>query len=995
MFPTGYSDNTTLVGQSFSVYTQVYKPGATESMGQAPQISCTLHWGKVERFGSPWRFIKDDLMRYNGDIGSSDEYEASLTPKQGMYEFTTVCTDLSTSETVWQSGGNGHLTVNVTLPDRRAFWVDQTTIAWNNFEGKTYELHASPDGNLVIPPQKGSGIRLNPNGVITLESFPKFPNLSGYATWRIPSRKLSFIPSLLKGAVAVAAYDDAGRLIDATGLQIQGVLDDLYRYDGELGPIYEEGVPTLKLWAPTAQSVTLHRFADANPATAAILEPMNLDPQTGVWSITGDPSWDQQYYKYEVEVYTPSTGRVERNLITDPYSVNLSENSQRSQLIDLFNDATLKPPGWDELSKPPFGVPEDMAIYEVHVRDFSRDDQTVAPEFRGTFRAFSYDGRSGRPLSDGMSHLQQLAEAGMSHIHLMPAFDIASINENILLRSNPDYATLADFPPDSDRQQAIIAVTRGTDSFNWGYDPYHYGVPEGSYSTYPNDTSRVLEFREMVKSLAESDLRVVLGVVYNHTYAYNRYPQAVLDLAVPGYYYRYDNNGNQHMSSCCPDTASEFHMMEKLMVDTLVRWAKAYKVDGFRFDLMNFHTVENMQAVREALQSLTLEKDGVDGRTIVIYGEGWDFGSAKDKGLHYANQYNMAGTGIGTFNDKIREATHGGVSTNPTQIRQQGFINGQSYDWNGYFYDNRFKQDLRTTMDRLRIGLAGSLQTYMLQEQFDATVPGLYLGGAGYTSDPQEAVNYISKHDNETLYDLNVFKLPLGETGMAVTSMADRVRVQNLGLSIVGLSQGIPFYQLGTDMLRSKSLDRNSYNSGDWFNRVDFTYQSNFFGIGLPPAWDNRARWSIMAPLLRNSNLRPDQEAILNSVHHLREILRIRKSSKLLRLENASDIHNRLRFHNVGSQQKEGLIVMSITDRMEPDLDPNHEEIVILFNANKIPQSFTLFDMAGRDLTLHPIQQEGHDPVVKEATFNSGNGEFQVPPRTTAVFVSAQTAPEA
>ncbi|MDJ0730381.1 MAG: pullulanase-type alpha-1,6-glucosidase [Crocosphaera sp.] len=878
---------------------------------------------------------------------------------------------------------------NLSLGNRRAFWLEESLIAWNNQNAATYELFYDAHSNLNIPNRRGSGIPLNREGRLSSNRYPQFPNLDNYLTFRIPSEQLSNVKDILKSQIAIAAYDNSGNLVDSTGLQIQGVLDDLYAYSGELGVIYRDGIPELKVWAPTAQSVTLHRFNDSNPATLSVETPMNFDTNTGVWSITGDRSWDQQYYLYEIAVYSPNTNRIETNLVSDPYSINLSQNSQRSQILDIYNDPILKPVGWDTFTKPTFTVPEDMAIYEVHVRDFSRDDQTVNPEDRGKFTAFTYDGRNGHPpLSKGMEHLLNLGQAGLTHIHLLPAFDIGSVDEDSTHLQDPDSNQLKQYASNSDQQQAIVVQTQNQDSFNWGYDPYHYGVPEGSYATNPNDTSRIIEFRNMVQTLNENGLRVVMDVVYNHTFASGLDQTSVLDKVVPGYYYRYDNNGYLRNSSCCSDTAAEFKMMDKLMEDTLITWAKAYKVDGFRFDLMNLHPVETMTAIDDRIHQLTLEEDGVNGQDIYLYGEGWDFGSAKEKGIHYASQFNMAGTGIGTFNDRIRDSIHGGYNQDPLQIRHQGFINGLSYDWNGYEYDNRYQGDLRYFMDRLRIALAGSLQDYEIIDQNNNRVKGRDLNGTGYTQDPQETINYVSKHDNETLYDLNVFKLPFGERGVSVTSMDERVRSQNMALDVIGFAQGIPFFHMASDMLRSKSLDRDSFNSGDWFNRVDFNYQNNNFGVGLPIQQNNGTRWNIMRPLLGNNDLKPGFDDINKSVQHLQDVLAIRKSSPLFRLETSDQIKNRVQFHNMGSNQKDGLIAMSIGDNIGEDLDPNYEYIVVLFNANKFPQNITIPETQGMALSLHPVQLNSEDDVVKNANFNRNNGEFSIPARTTAVFVS-------
>ncbi|MGQ9491035.1 MAG: alpha-1,6-glucosidase domain-containing protein [Anaerolineae bacterium] len=528
-----------------------------------------------------------------------------------------------------------------------------------------------------------------------------------------------------------------------------------------------------------------------------------------------------------------------------------------------------------------------------------------------------------------------------------------------------------------------MGAARLTDSFNWGYDPYHHGVPEGSYSTNPDGITRILEFRDMVSVLNQSGLRVVMDVVYNHTAASGQGNKSVLDKVVPGYYHRYDAVGALYMSSCCDDTATEYEMMEKLMIDTIVRFATAYKVDGFRFDLMNLHTRQNMLNLKTAVQAVD--------PTIYLYGEGWDFGSAKDKGLTtcphcYAQKYNMTGAGIGLFNNIIHDAAHGGYSTDTVQIRRQGFINGLSYDWNGYSYANRYQSDLWAATDQLRSALCGSGTDWNGQ-------------GAPFTDDPQEAINYVEKHDNETLFDQNVFKLPNGDgsgnpgwigSGIPTTSMADRVRSQNMGVSIVGLAQGVPFFQMGQDILRSKSLDRNSYDSGDWFNRVYWDKSNNNFGKGLPPAWDNNSRWGIMTPLLNNTALDPTTADMNFAAAHLREILRIRKSSPLFRLITEADINARVTHYHSDNAQ-DALIVMRLSDEVDPDLDSNWENILVFFNAHQISQSIVIPGANG--FTLHPLHTNGvdDDPVIATATFNDATDTFTIPARTTAVFVSTQS----
>jgi pullulanase len=761
-----------------------------------------------------------------------------------------------------------------------------------------------------------------------------------------------------------------------TGVQLWGVLDSLYSYDGPLGITWDGNVPTLRVWAPTAQAVALNLF-DSSDSSNAQKFPMQWDAKTGVWSVTGKADWKNKFYLYEVNVYAPSTGKIETNLVTDPYSLSLSINSKRSQIVNL-EDANLKPQNWDSLQKPALAAPEDIVIYEMHIRDFSIHDETVPEELRGTYKAFMVKD------SNGMKHLEALAKAGLTHIHLLPAFDIASVNEDKSTWQSVDEVQLKSYPPDSDQQAKAVSAITGSDGFNWGYDPLHYTTPEGSYATDPNGTPRIVEFREMVQSLNQSGLRVVMDVVYNHTNASGQSENSVLDRIVPGYYHRLNNEGNVEKSTCCENTATEHTMMRKLMVDSLVTWAKEYKVDGFRFDLMGHHMLDDMKAVRAALDALTLEKDGVDGKSIYIYGEGWDFGEvAKNARGINASQLNIAGTGIGVFNDRLRDAVRGG---NPfDDVRLQGFSTGL------YFTDNatekRSKEDqlsqLNDYTDWIRLSLAGNLAEYELVRPNGEKVPGnkiLYNGApAGYTADPQENIVYVSAHDNQTIFDAIQVKAP------AEATLADRIRMNNLALSVVMFSQGVPFFHAGDDILRSKSFDPNSYNSGDWYNKLDWTYAANNFGVGLPI--EGTGQWDIYKPLLAQSALAPAKADIESAAAVFREFLQIRKSSKLFRLETADEIKSDVSFYNIGPQQIPGLIVMDLKDTN--NIDSAYQEIVVLFNAQ--PESITFSDpsFAGKKFVLHPIQQSSVDTTVRDSKYDSASGSFTIPGRTTAVFTIA------
>ncbi|WP_317451843.1 pullulanase-type alpha-1,6-glucosidase [Microbacterium sp. NIBRBAC000506063] len=598
-------------------------------------------------------------------------------------------------------------------------------------------------------------------------------------------------------------------------------------------------------------------------------------------------------YLWEVTVYAHSTGDIEVNLVTDPYSHALTTNSTRSIVIDL--DAAQWRPGlWEDTPAPVIEKAVDRAIYELHVRDFSIGDETVPAAERGTYRAFARD-------SAGTQQLRELAQAGINTVHLLPTFDIATIEEDRALQQEPD-CDLASYAPDSDQQQACIAAVADLDGFNWGYDPYHYSTPEGSYAVDPHGGARVAEFREMVGALHATGLQVVLDKVYNHTAQSAQGQKSVLDRIVPGYYHRLNDIGGVETSTCCQNVATENQVAQKLMVDSVVTWARDYRVDGFRFDLMGHHSVENMLAIRAALDELTLESDGIDGSAVYLYGEGWDFGEvAGNARFTQATQGQLGGTGIGTFNDRLRDGVHGGSPVDSGSTFRQGYGTGLGYDPNGDPINGTTAQalsDLGHATDLVKIGLAGNLRDFEFLASSGETLRGDqidYNGSpAGYADQPDEVVNYVDAHDNETLYDLAVFKLPVG------TSMDDRVRMNSVMLATATLSQGLSFWHAGTELLRSKSLDRNSYNSGDWFNRIDWTGQDSTFGSGLPMAGDNAEKWGVMAPLLANADLTPDAAAMAAAEAQALELLALRSSLPLLRLGSADLIHEKVSFPGGG-----------------------------------------------------------------------------------------------
>lgn len=899
-----------------------------------------------------------------------------------------------------------------------AHWISNKLLLWDhNSDGKTFELRYSTDASIrtsehgitggkplaVVPgPEPGNDLKY------------KFRHISGWPAFKVDATREQIMEAV-KGQVVAIAYDAAGTPVAATNVQMPGLIDENFFYDGKLGLQYPDDRITATIWSPVAHDITLEIY-NKNKEKIRSLQPVETHPETGTWHFTIGSQHDKHFYRFKIKTYHHENNRVNEYEVTDPYSVSLSTGSRYSQFIDLENDESLKPAGWDNMVKTlPDAV--DITLYEAHIRDFSVMDNTVPQDYRGTFMAFTYNGKNGNELSIGMKHLQALQQAGLTHLHLLPLNDIATIIEDKSKRAEvlqpfrrlcnvtphnlfelnceefgktpilDVFGQMAEQNPVNTEIQRIYhtrAATPGLaayDGFNWGYDPYHFNTPEGSYSTNPEGQVRILELREMVKALHEIGLKVVVDVVYNHTNASGLGEKSVLDKVVPGYYHRRNPvTGAVETSTCCENTAAEHKMMEKLMIDSILLWAKEYKIDSFRFDLMGHHPKSVMENIADALSELTPENDGVDGSKIYIYGEGWDFGEvAGNRIFEQATQFNMGGTGIGNFNDRIRDAIRGGNFTD--QGRNQGFANGRFLfpnEASGSTGDD--KNELLNFADRIRVGMAGNLSTYEYENRFGEIVNGAN-EAIGYTLDPAESVNYIDKHDNETLWDNTQAKLPAG------LDMETRVRIHLLSNAFINYGQGVPFYQMGTDILRSKSMDRNSYDSGDWFNSVDFSLNSTNWGIGLPRADENKSRWDLMEHFLTNPKIRPEKEHLETSHHLFTEQLNIRYSSPLFRLKSGEEVNSRVAFHNTGPEQVPGLIVMTISDGTctDQDLDPQRNGILTIINAGLDEKQFPV-DIPG--LQLHPLIAGGRDQMARNATIE--NGVITIPGLTAAVFEQPQ-----
>ena len=858
--------------------------------------------------------------------------------------------------------------------DARAVWLDGQRLSWPGAEAGTFRLYHAAKASIVATP--GAKVQ-GADGALALEPIAtalpaRFKYVGAGPVLSLRAADMKRIKDLHRGQLVLVQEAPDGTVGAATRIQAAGALDDLYAAAEnivDLGATPTKNRTTFRLWAPTARSVAVCTY-DSGSGRANAVHDMAFDARTGAWSKQLPKDLSGSYYKYAVDVAVNGVGLV-RNLVTDPYSVSLTTDSKRSYVADL-DSPKLKPKGWDATRAPnTVKAQTDMVIYELHVRDFSINDPSVPEQKRGKYTAF------GETNSNGMRHLKALARAGLTDIHLLPVYDIASVPEKDCAVPQPAGA------PDGESQQALTRKTAHTDCFNWGYDPYHYSAPEGSYASDPADGARrILEFRQMVMDLHKAGLRVGTDVVYNHTFIAGQEEKSVLDRIVPGYYQRLDAVGAIERSTCCDNTATENRMMAKLMIDSSELWTRHYKIDSFRFDLMGHQP-------REAMERLQKRVDKAAGRHVQLIGEGWNFGEvANGARFVQASQLSLNGSGIGTFSDRARDAVRGGGAgdSGEAMIRRQGYINGLAYDPNALGGENK-TVDLMRAADMIRVGLAGSVRPFAFQG-FDGKLRKLEdipYGdqSAGYASQPGEVVNYVENHDNQTLFDINVLKLPLA------TTPNERARVQVLGMAINAFSQGVAYYHAGIDTLRSKSLDKNSFNAGDWFNRIDWSYQDNYFGTGLPQSDDNGKDWPLLKPYLaRAAAIKPQPSDIAFARDAFRDLLAIRASSTLFRMRSTEDIVQRLRFFNTGPQQEPTVLAAWIDGKGYPGA--HFAGLGYLVNVDKVAHTVTDEALRGKRLVLHPVHRAPNaaDKRAAQATFENASGSFTVPPRTAVVFVA-------
>jgi pullulanase len=510
-----------------------------------------------------------------------------------------------------------------------------------------------------------------------------------------------------------------------------------FTYTGnDLGVNYTRAATTLRVWAPTAKAVNVVIYEESNsPYSSGKLIPMKYDVK-GTWVARLKGNQDGTIFNYRVQVNGAN------NEAVDPYVRATTVNGLRGVIVDL---STTNPNGWSK-SKPKFsGKPTDAIIYELHVRDLSMDVSSGFPAAqKGKYVAFTNTNTAFAGQKTGISAIKDL---GITHVELLPIFDFATVDEN-----NP--------------------------TFNWGYDPQNYNVPEGSYSTDPtNPKLRIKELKSAILSLHKQGLRVNMDAVYNHVSNASTFSQ---NLIVPNYFFRRDDNGNLTSGSGCGnDVASERPMVRKFIVDSVKYWANEYNMDGFRFDLMGLMDIKTINEITAALKKID--------PTILVIGEGWNMGTLPAN--QRANQLNIQKlNGVSHFNDQIRDGVKGSVFDSA----DTGFATGK----------NGAKTDVMA-------GIVGNVD-------YSTTIASKWV-----TSYPGQSVNYVESHDNMTLVD----KI---KASVKDAKPSDIAQLSQFSTSIAFLSQGLPFMQAGQEFLRSKDGDTNSYKSSDAINSLKWnTRKSN------------------------------------------------------------------------------------------------------------------------------------------------------------------------
>ena len=533
------------------------------------------------------------------------------------------------------------------------------------------------------------------------------------------------------GEVAVPTGSKQAKLYDSPEFAAK------YTYTGnDLGNTYSKTETKMRVWAPTATAVRVVTYAKADTPLADGVETEMTADVNGTWvaKVAGDKAGLIYNYRVTVDGVT--------NEAVDPYVRATTINGTRGVVVDL--DKT-DPANWKK-TKPAFsGKTVDAVIYELHVRDFSIDASSGIPAaHKGKFLAFTNVNTSFNGQKTGISAIKEL---GVTHVELLPFFDFASVDE-------------------------------ASPSFNWGYDPQNYNVPEGSYSSDPTKpTARITELKQAIQAMHDQKLRVNMDVVYNHVYNAGAFSQESI---VPGYWFRTDETGSlTNGTGVGNDTASERPMVRKFIVDSVKYWATEYNLDGFRFDLMGIHDIKTVNEITAALK--------VIDPTIIVIAEGWNMGTLPDD--QKANQINIAKlNNVAMFNDQIRDGLKGSVF-NATDT---GWATGKI-----------------SAASDVYAGIVGNIDySAAFLTKWTTTAPG-------------QSVNYVESHDNLSLAD----KLTASVKGVSPAGVA---QLSQFASSVAFLAQGVPFLQAGQEFVRSKNGNENSYNADDATNSLKWSTKAKY-----------------------------------------------------------------------------------------------------------------------------------------------------------------------
>ena len=513
-------------------------------------------------------------------------------------------------------------------------------------------------------------------------------------------------------------------------------------YEGnDLGLTFTPKKSTFKLWAPPAAKVML-RFYEKGEGGEPTKEVAMKRGEAGVWTANLKENLEGKYYTFQTLINEKWGAEV-----PDPYVKAVGVNGKRGQVIDF---GKTNPTSWNNDKKPSLKNPTDIILYELHMRDLSMHENSGIKN-KGKFLGLAETGtKSPDGAATGIDHIKEL---GVTHVHILPSYDYMSIDESKLEDNN----------------------------FNWGYDPQNYNVPEGSYSTNPYDgVVRVKEFKEMVKTLHDNGLRVVLDVVYNHTGVTE---ESNFNQLLPGYYYRQNGEGGfSNASACGNETASDRPMVRKFIIESVKHWVEEYHLDGFRFDLMGIHDIETMNQISAAVHEID--------PSIFIYGEGWTGGDSplpeNDRAL---KKYTHLMKGVAAFSDDIRDGLKGSVFDAP----DTGFASGKPY-----------------MEESVKFGVVASTQHPQLNYE------KVNYSNEPWAGQPSQAISYVSCHDNHTLWDRLINSQP-------DASEAERIRMDILANTVVLTSQGIPFLHAGVELLRTKDGEENSFKSPDAINKIDWS----------------------------------------------------------------------------------------------------------------------------------------------------------------------------